>query len=133
MVEADESGETHWSRTNFTNTFKRKSRRNIGSDTASVTSTVTPERRMSTDRPMTSSIDPSRRSSTDSSTRTRTRRLSNIFTGKRRNMKGGSDVGDGETADGPTSLYSTSTFPSDEGPLAAEDSGNFTEDSDTET
>jgi hypothetical protein len=132
MAEANASGDTSWSRTGFSNAFKRKGRRNVGSDTTSVASNGTPERRMSTDRPIervTSTTDPGRRSSTDSSTRTS--KLSKILSGKsRKNNRGaGSDLGD--AGDAPTSLYS-STAPSDEGPLATEDSGNFTEDSDSE-
>jgi hypothetical protein len=76
-----------------------------------------------------STVDGGRRGSIDSSSH----KLTKILSGKSRRSRkeAKNEVGDG--VDGPTaSLYSSSTAHSDEGPLATEDSGNFTEDSESE-
>ncbi|KAF2426545.1 hypothetical protein EJ08DRAFT_699843 [Tothia fuscella] len=128
------SGQTQWSKNNFTNAFKRPSKRKPGpgSDTNSVTSTSTSGRRMSMDK----TIDNApgiedrgrRRSSTDSSLRTVPTLIGNKLRKSARN-------GNNASADGRDPLSRSTTVEDDVGPfpnLFNEDAGNFTEDSDYE-
>jgi hypothetical protein len=137
MAELDGAGNTKWSSTGFKNTFKRKGRRNNGSDTTSIASSGTLEKNSSVDQGIDRVATIRRRSSTDSSSR----RLSKVLTNKLRRTKDDASS-DGQidplsssmTTDDPSSSLYSSTAVSDEGPipLVTEDSGNFTEDSDSE-
>jgi len=135
MADMEASGNTQWSRSGFANSFRRRGRKDKGSDTTSIASST--EQLSATDKGMDKVMAPfdrDRRSSTDSSSR----KLSKILSGrKRRTKKADSDSGDTLSqsvngGDGPMSMYSSNAA-SEEGPLATEDSGNFTEDSDSET
>ena len=126
--DVDSSSTSPWTRSGFSNTFKRKGRKNKGSDSNSIASSggVGQERRRS-------SVDGSfGRTSTNDTTR----KLSAILSGsKRRGRKDKSESESSEalsrtaTGDGSSALYSNIAV-SDEGPIATEDAGNYTEDDD---